>query len=63
MLMYTYSTETLEGELPSNRYGTIEAIRQRFGDGVNIVDAPPAEVDQGELCPHWAGFAKQGFKP
>jgi hypothetical protein len=28
-LMYTYTTDTIEGELPSNRYGTIEAVREQ----------------------------------
>jgi hypothetical protein len=63
MLMHTYSTETIEGELPSNRYGTLEAIRWRFGDKVNIADAAPIEVHLKDLCPYWAGFARTGFKP
>ena len=64
-LMYTYTTATtVEGDdLPSNRYGTIEAIRERFGDKVKIVDAPPVEVEPKDFCPYWPGFARQGFKP
>jgi hypothetical protein len=52
-LMYTYRTPvTIEGDdLPSNRYGTLEAIRQRFGAGVMIVDAPPVEVEAEDFCP------------
>jgi hypothetical protein len=63
-LMYTYTAETIEGELPSNRYGTIDAIRERFGDKVKIVDAPPVDVGAQDRCPYWGvGFARQGFKP
>ena len=62
-LMFTYESETIEGRLPSNRYGTVEAIRKRFGDKVDIVDAPPVEVQPEDFCPYWDGFAKQGYKP
>ena len=62
-LMHTYSIETIEGELLSNRYGTVEAIRWRFGDMANIAEAPAVEVDPKDMCPHWAGFARKGFKP
>ncbi len=53
-LMYTYTTNlTVEGDdLPSNRYGTIEAIRERFGDTVKIVDASPVEVEPKDFCPY-----------
>jgi hypothetical protein len=63
--MYTYHTiATVEGDdLPSNRYGTLEAIRERFGDQVKIVDAPPVEVRPEDACPYWPGFARQGFRP
>ncbi len=61
--MFTYSTVTASGVLPSNRYGTLEAIRQRFGNTVDIVDAPPVNVEDKYMCPYWPGFAKQGFKP
>lgn len=63
--MYTYETiSTVEGDdLPSNRYGTIEAIGERFGDKVRIVDAPPASVDTKDFCPDWPGFARKGFTP
>jgi hypothetical protein len=59
--MFTYSTMTAEGRLPSNRYGTVEAIRERFGYKVDIVDAPPVKVEEKDLCPYWPGFAKQGY--
>lgn len=62
-LMYTYTTETVAGELPSNRYGTIEAIRERFGDKVHIADAPPVELEPRDFCPYWPGFARKGFTP
>jgi hypothetical protein len=63
--MYTYKTDvTVEGDdLPSNRYGTIEAIRERFGETVTLVDAPPVQVDPKDFCPYWAGFARKGFSP
>jgi hypothetical protein len=63
--MYAYETvATVEGDdLPSNRYGTREAIRERFRDLVKIVEAPPVEVDPKEFCLHWPGFARKGFKP
>jgi hypothetical protein len=62
--MYTYHTRmTIEGDdLPSNRYGTIDAIRKRFGDKVRIIDAPPVEVEERDFCPDWPGFARRGFK-
>jgi hypothetical protein len=62
-LMHTFSIETIKGKMPSNRYGTLEAIRWRFGDKVSIADGPPVEVDRKDLSPHWAGFARIGFKP
>jgi hypothetical protein len=62
-LMYTYTTESIAGELASNRYGTLEAIRGRFGDKVDIADAPPVEVESKDFCPYWPGFARQGFNP
>jgi hypothetical protein len=64
-LMHTYTTNvTVEGDdLPSNRYGTIEAISQRFGLAVKIVDAPPVEVEPKDFCPNWPGFARKGFNP
>ena len=64
-LMYTYNTKsTVEGDdMPSGRYGTLEAIRERFGDTVRIVDAPPVEVGPGDACPYWPGFARKGFSP
>jgi hypothetical protein len=61
--MFTYTTMTTSGELPSNRYGTLEAIRDRFKGGVDIVDAPPVEVELKDFCPYWPGFARQGFTP
>lgn len=63
--MYTYHTiSTIEGDdLPSGRYGTVEAIRARFGDSVRIIDAPPVEVDAADYCPYWEGFARKGFHP
>jgi len=61
--MYTYTTSNLAGvDMPSNRYGTLEAIRERFGNGVDIVDAPPVEVEDKDACPYWPGFARQGFR-
>jgi hypothetical protein len=64
-LMYTYNTAVTveDDDLPSNRYGTIKAIRARFGAKVQIVDAPPVEVEPKDFCPSWPGFARQGFKP
>jgi len=59
--MFTYTTMTAEGRLPSNRYGTLEAIRERFGSTVDIEDAPPVNVEEKDFCPYWPGFAKQGF--
>ncbi len=35
--MFTYTTLTASGVLPSNRYGTLEAIRERFGNTVDIL--------------------------
>ena len=61
--MYTYTTMTGSGRLPSNRYGTLEAIRERFEGNVDIVDAPPVEVQPKDFCPYWPGFAKQGYIP
>ena len=62
--MFTYTTTGIGGdELRSNRYGTIEAIRARFGNAVDIVDAPPVEVSDADACPYWPGFAKQSYKP
>jgi len=61
--MFTYSTMTAEGRLSSNRYGTLESIRERFGAAVDIEDAPPVAVEEKDLCPYWPGFARQGFKP
>lgn len=61
--MFTYSTMTTQGRLPSNRYGTLEAIRKRFGKTVEIEDAPPVNVEEKDYCPYWDGFARQGFKP
>jgi hypothetical protein len=61
--MFTYTTLTTSGLLPSNRYGMLQAIRERFGNTVDIVDAPPVEVEDKDMCPYWPGFAKQGFKP
>jgi hypothetical protein len=61
--MFTYTTLTASGALPSNRYGTLEAIRERFGNTVDIEDAPPVNVEETDMCPYWPGFAKQGFKP
>lgn len=63
MLMHTYTTRTYEGELPSRRYGTVAAIRKRFGHKVKIVDAPPVEVEVKDLCPFWPGFARKRFSP
>jgi hypothetical protein len=62
MLMHTYTTKTHQGELPSNRYGTIEAIRKRFGPKVKIVDALPLEVEPKDCCPYWPGFARKGYR-
>ena len=63
MLMHTFNIETTEGKTPSNRYGTVDAIRWRFGDKARIADGPPVEVDRKDLCTLWAGFARSGFKP
>jgi hypothetical protein len=64
LTMYTYTTLTLEGVLPSNRYGTAEAIKARFPSlDVRIVEAPAVVVEPKDFCPYWPGFAKQGFKP
>ena len=64
LAMFTYTTLTLEGVLPSNRYGTAEAIRARFpSPDVSIVEAPAVVVEPKDFCPYWPGFAKQGFKP
>ncbi len=62
--MFTYTTSNVAGtDLPSNRWGTLEAIRERFGNGVDIVDAPPVNVEPKDFCPIWPGFARQGFRP
>jgi hypothetical protein len=63
--MHTYHTRmTVEGDdLPSGRYGTVEAITKRFGDGVRIIDATPVEVEPENFCPYWDGFARQGHPP
>jgi len=65
VLMYTYETVTTSGVLPSGRYGTLEGIRERFGDNpdVKLVDAPPVAVEPKDFCPYWKGFARQGFTP
>jgi hypothetical protein len=64
VLMYTYHTPvTVAGDdLPSGRYGTVEAIRGRFGNKICITDSPPVEVDAKDFCPDWPGFARRGFK-
>jgi hypothetical protein len=62
--MFTYTSSSVAGDdLPSNRYGTLDAIRERFGNTVDIVDAPPVNVEPMDMCPYWPGFARQGFKP
>jgi hypothetical protein len=61
--MFTYSTMTVEGRVPSNRYGTLEAIRERFRYTVDIEDLPPVNVEPEDFCPYWPGFARQGYKP
>jgi hypothetical protein len=63
--MYTYKTLTTSGTLPSNRWGTLEAIKARFGNNpdVKIVDAPSVNVEAKDFCSIWPGFAKQGFRP
>ena len=63
-IMFTYITSNINGDdQPSGRYGTINAIRQKFGSKVDIVDAPPVTVQPKDFCPYWPGFAKQGYKP
>jgi hypothetical protein len=62
--MYTYRTSNIAGlDMPSNWYGTVEAIRDRIRNGVDIVDAPPVEVEGKDLCPHRPGFSRKGFRP
>ena len=65
VLMFTYETVTTSGVLPSGRYGTLEAIRERFGSNpdVRLVDAPPVAVEPKDFCPYWKGFARRGFTP
>lgn len=64
-LMFTYETLTTSGMLPSGRYGTLEAIRERFGSNpdVKLVDAPPVAVEPRDFCREWPGFARRGFAP
>lgn len=65
MEMFTYETLTASGVLPSNRYGTLEAIKARFGSNpdVTISDVPPVNVEENDFDRDWPGFARRGFKP
>ena len=58
-LVHTYTTATIEGELPSNRYGTIDAVRERFGDKVKIVDGAPGSGRTKRSLPLLAGLCPQ----
>jgi hypothetical protein len=62
--MYTYESWSIDtGDyVPSGRYGTREAILERFGNS-RIVDAAPVEVESADFCPDWKGFARKGCRP